>query len=339
MSEIRFPVEASHVLAFARAIGDPNPVFADAERARAAGLPGIIAPPTFGIASDHFDPDFERRPRPGVPWFGSGSEAVSVRGGSQQPVGSGSGFHAEEEFRYHRPLCVGDRLVGRRRPGAAWEKQGRRGGRLRFIEEVTEFCDPAGAPVLTMKWVSVLTERPVGQEGGEPAGGPSAREPETRGQAGPPPDPEPWVPEAGTASVDLRGKSHRIGDVIEQRLVEDLKRTQIVMYAGASGDFHPMHTDEPYAKAMGMPGVFAHGMLTMGITGRALTDLAGDGVLADYRGRFASQVWPGDSLLARVTVAGVDRRQGRRAARLSVLTLDQRDQVVLTGRAHVWLGD
>ncbi len=349
MSEILFPVEASHVLAFARAIGDPNPVYRDADAARSAGLAGVIAPPTFGIAADHFDPDFERRPRPGVPWFGSGREAVSVHGGSQQASGGGSGFHAEEHFRYHRPLRVGDRLTGRRRPGATWHKRGRRGGELTFIEEVTEYRDEAGAPVLTMRWVSVLTERPVGLDGGEereeggdagvaPASGAAAP-----GAAAAPraadADPAGWAPEAGVGSVELRGRRLRVGDVVETTLVEDLKRTQIVMYAGASGDFHPMHTDEPYAKAMGMPGVFAHGMLTMGITGRALTDLAGDGVLADYRGRFAAQVWPGDSLRARVTVEGVDRCRERRAVRLAVVTLDQRGQAVLTGGAHAWLGD
>ena len=62
MATQRFPVEAAHVMMFARAVGDPNPVYVDPEQ---AGGP-CLAPPTFGIAADHFDPDYERRPRPGV---------------------------------------------------------------------------------------------------------------------------------------------------------------------------------------------------------------------------------------------------------------------------------
>ena len=64
-------------------------------------------------------------------------------------------------------------------------------------------------------------------------------------------------------------------------LVDDLTRTQIVQYAGASGDYNPLHSDEVFAREVaGYPGVFAHGMLTMGMTGRLLTDWVGDGRLA-----------------------------------------------------------
>ena len=116
-----------------------------------------------------------------------------------------------------------------------------------------------------------------------------------------------------------------------------VQRMTLVQYAGASGDFNPIHWNEQFATSVGLPDVIAHGMLTMGMTGVALTRLAGDGVLADYRARFASQVWPGDDLRARVTFEGVVRRGGRPAARLSVVTLNQRDEAVLSGRAHAWL--
>ena len=68
--------------------------------------------------------------------------------------------------------------------------------------------------------------------------------------------------------MPLKASELKVGDTYTQRLVEDLKRTQIVQYAGASGDYNPLHTDEIYTtQVAGYPSVFAHGMLTMGMTG------------------------------------------------------------------------
>ena len=90
-------------------------------------------------------------------------------------------------------------------------------------------------------------------------------------------------------------------------LVEDLTRTRIVQYAGASGDYNPLHTDEIFAtKVAGYPSVFAHGMLTMGMTGRVVTDLVGVEGLLKFGGRFTSQVFPGDTLTVRATVESVE---------------------------------
>ena len=82
-----------------------------------------------------------------------------------------------------------------------------------------------------------------------------------------------------------------VGDTRSMVLVEDLKRTQLVQYAGSSGDYNPLHTDDLYTREVaGYPGVFAHGMLTMGMTGRILTDWVGDGQLTRYGVRFVNQV-------------------------------------------------
>jgi len=98
-----------------------------------------------------------------------------------------------------------------------------------------------------------------------------------------------------------------LGDTHETVVVDDLKRTQIVQYAGASGDYNPLHTDEIFAtKVAGYPSVFAHGMLTMGMTGRVVTDLVGVESLLKFGGRFTSQVFPGDTLTVRATVDSVD---------------------------------
>jgi hypothetical protein len=138
----RFPVEAGHVMTFARAVGDPNPIYADPEHA--------IAPPTFAIASAQFDPDYPLRPRPGEEWYGSGRGSGVVKEG----VG---GLHAEQHFVYHRPIRVGDVLTAHTYPGEPWEKSGR-SGRLRFTEQITEFRDQAGELVVTMRAVGVQRE-------------------------------------------------------------------------------------------------------------------------------------------------------------------------------------
>jgi acyl dehydratase len=86
----------------------------------------------------------------------------------------------------------------------------------------------------------------------------------------------------------------------ERRLV--LSRTDLVKYAGASGDFNPMHHDEILATAAGMPSVFGHGMFSMGFLCTALTDWVGPGRVAKVAVRFSKQTWPGETLVTRVVV-------------------------------------
>ena len=125
-----------------------------------------------------------------------------------------------------------------------------------------------------------------------------------------------------------------LGQEREAVLVEDLTRTQIVQYAGASGDFNPIHHDEVFAtQAAGYPSVFAHGMLTMGLTGKLLTDWLGDGVLSSFGVRFVNQVWPGDTLTARGTVTSIETDGDAGRVELKIVTTNQRGESVVEGQA------
>lgn len=126
----------------------------------------------------------------------------------------------------------------------------------------------------------------------------------------------------------------RVGEEREALVVEGLTRTQIVQYAGASGDFNPIHHDEPFAtKAAGYPSVFAHGMLTMGLTGRLLTDWLGDGVLREFGVRFVKQVFPGDTLTGRAVVKAIQVSGAEGRVEIEVETRNQKGEPVVSGSA------
>ena len=163
MAVEKFPVEASHILMFARSVGDYNEIYADEEYAKTTEPRSIIAPPTFVQASAQFDPDYFLRPKPGKPWFGSGKEPTGVKKESSGGGGGGGGLHAEQHYEYHRHPKPGDILTATAKPGKKWEKQGKRSGKLLFSETVTEYRDQNGELVVTARSVGVQTERPVDQ--------------------------------------------------------------------------------------------------------------------------------------------------------------------------------
>ena len=136
----RFPVEAGHILLFARAIGDTNPAYYGA----LSGDDVVPAPPTFVQSSAQFDPDYFLRPKPGEPWFGSGKQRrpARCRRAAAAAAVAAAGLHAEQHYEYHRPLRAGEVLTGTDVPGKTWEKEGRRGGKLVFSENVTEYREP-----------------------------------------------------------------------------------------------------------------------------------------------------------------------------------------------------
>ena len=134
--------------------------------------------------------------------------------------------------------------------------------------------------------------------------------------------------------MPLEASDLSVGDSHEEVVVENLSRTQIIQYAGASGDYNPLHTDEIFTtKVAGYPTVFAHGMLSMGLTGTMLTNYVGDGRLTTYGVRVSSQVWPGDSLTAQATVEAIREEGGEMLVDLAISTKNQDGVEVVKGSA------
>ena len=134
--------------------------------------------------------------------------------------------------------------------------------------------------------------------------------------------------------MTLKASGLKVGDTHSERVIENLSRTQLVMYSGASGDYNPLHTDDVYTKeAAGYKGVFAHGMLTMGLTGKMLTNYVGDGRLTKFGVRFTNQVWPGDTLDAKATVAAIREEGGQKLVDLTISTTNQDGKEVVNGTA------
>lgn len=127
----------------------------------------------------------------------------------------------------------------------------------------------------------------------------------------------------------------KVGDTHEAVTVEKISRTHIVKYAGASGDFNPLHHDDTLASSLGgYPTVFAHGMLSMGLTGRMLTDWLGPVALTNFGVRFTKQVWPGDTLTSKAEVTAVEDG----VATIRVWTENQDGESVVEGEAKAKLG-
>jgi acyl dehydratase len=115
--------------------------------------------------------------------------------------------------------------------------------------------------------------------------------------------------------------------------VPPLTRTDFVRYAGASGDFNPIHHDEPAAQGLGYRSVFGQGMLTAGILGHYAKDVVGSGNLRRFRVRFTGQVWPGDVLTCGGSVTKAYEEAGERRVDLDLRVTNQDGDAVISGGA------
>ncbi len=148
----------------------------------------------------------------------------------------------------------------------------------------------------------------------------------------------PRGPAAGELTAELDFANLTVGMVVAQREFH-LTRDSLVRYAGASGDFNPIHYRDDIATSVGLPGVLAHGMLTMGIAAQPVIDRLGDpGLVSDYQVRFTRPVLvdaaDGAHVHVVATVGAVDTStDGHSSARID-LTVTFADETVL-GKAQL----
>lgn len=121
------------------------------------------------------------------------------------------------------------------------------------------------------------------------------------------------------------------GDELPSFTVENLTRTDFVKYAGSSGDFNPIHHDQTFAEASGNPTVFAMGMMNAGILSRLVADYAGLENLRKYRVRFATRVWPGDSLTCKGKVTKKAVENGEKIIEGEIAALNQKGEIAIQG--------
>ena len=135
----------------------------------------------------------------------------------------------------------------------------------------------------------------------------------------------------------LYAEDVNIGDELPPLVKGPIQQIQLTRYAGASGDFNPIHQDDEFAKAAGMGGVFAHGMLSMGFVAQAVTDWAGAGRVRKLGVRFAGIVRLKDVVTCRGRVIAKSSKDDVHLVELELWAENQRGEKVVTGRATVGL--
>jgi acyl dehydratase len=125
----------------------------------------------------------------------------------------------------------------------------------------------------------------------------------------------------------------RVGDDLPPLTKPAIDRVQIVRYAASSGDFNRLHLDEPYAHAVGFPGLFAPGMLAMAFVGQLLSAWLRRGHVRKLSARFIKIVWPNDELTCRGRIAELRKEGGACYADVELWAENQKGELVLRGQA------
>jgi peroxisomal enoyl-CoA hydratase 2 len=312
-----FTVETGKVEEFARAVSDDNPIHRDADAATSRGFDRVPAPLTFTRTST----------------FPRYRTEKSVELGFQPEYV----LHGAHAYEYDRPLLAGDVLTGETTLTDVTEREGQRGGTMTFAEVETVYRDRSDERVLTERATVIETDGAVEEsdEGDSVADRDgSTSEDTSRSAAGGTTmvaDAEPTAPNP-VAAGDLQ-----VGETAPEVSVGPLERQDFVRYTGASGDFNPIHYDEPYALAAGNPSVFGQGMFTAGVAAHAVADWFGLAAVRRFEVRFRSRIWPGDTVATTVGATNVESSGAGERVEADVSVSRTDGEVVLTGRATALL--
>lgn len=318
-----FVVEAGKVEEFARAVHDDNAVYRDPDAADRQGFNRIPAPLTFTRTGTF--PRYQT------------DESVDLGFRPEYVV------HGGHAYEYERPVFVGDVLTGETTLVDISERKGQRGGMMTIAEVETVYHDQSGERTLTERATVIETDGSIDESADRPpidgratddkqGSSESERAPRspTRKSADGT-DLEPTVPDP------VRAGDLQAGDTAPEVTVGPLKRNDFVRYAGASGDFNPIHYDESYARATGNPGVFGQGMFTAGIAAHTVADWLGLAAIRTFEVRFQSRVWPEDMITASAEVTDIEATGANECIESDVEVSCADGEIVLTGRATALL--
>jgi len=305
-----FAVESGKVAEFAAATGANDPLFRDVSVAEERGYDRIPAPLTFTRTS----------------FFPHNRPTDAGRLGFDLGFDIRAELHGEQAYQFERPVYVGDTLSATTTLTDAYEREGQAGGTMTFAVLETEFVDEAGEPVVTER--STIIEAPEAASADDPVA--ATADPETTAE---PSDATVRQSEAEADPITTI-EDLSTGDTGPTVVVDGLTIRDFVKYAGASGDFNPVHYDQAYARELGNPGVFGQGMLTMGYAARFAMDWFGVECIRSFSTRFTERVWPGDT----VTISGEVTDIDTETVTAELTATRQTDDTVLTGEIVAAVG-
>jgi acyl dehydratase len=135
------------------------------------------------------------------------------------------------------------------------------------------------------------------------------------------------------AARKLYFENVHVGDEIPAMAKAPVDRVQLARYAGATGDFNPIHVDEVHARGLGMPSVYAPSPLGMGFLGQLISDWARGALLRKFGVKFIKIIWPGDTLVCKGRVSDRFGQDGKYFVELDVWAENQKGELVLKGTA------
>jgi peroxisomal enoyl-CoA hydratase 2 len=318
-----FVVEAGKIEEFARAIHDDNAVYYDRDVAANQGFDGVPAPLTFTRTATF--PRYQT------------DESVDLGFRPEYVV------HGGRVYEYERPVFVGDVLTGETTLVDISERKGQRGGVMTIAELETVYHDRSGERILAELATVIETNGAIDESANRPAI--DDRTPDDGRNSNKSERPPRSLAEEAADDTDsgltvpdpAQAGNLRTGDTASEVTIGPLERRDFVRYAGASGDFNPIHYDEPYARAAGNPRVFGQGMFTAGVAAHAVADWFGLYNVKTFGIRFQSRVWPEDVITASVEVTDIETTGTKERIESDVEVTRADSEIVLTGRATALL--